>query len=338
MTRPGDNRGRRPARSRLVKPRLLLEYWRHLRGKDRARARLILGAVILILATEVVWHGLGSFYTDHPLQAGIVTGVLLSLVAYFVVDAIRAELNEKRWEPLSKLAFISLAEETTQVIDTMLWVVTGIDPKHKPTDPRLHKELLQVRAVAGVPLPAHDDLGAVEGDEYASRLPSLLSDPNWVDFALRRVSHAKSQNREGLARWASAMLTNPDSADVLSRLVDFNELLSQLQEWLRVLAAYPGYEKLRATPDQAAASWLKVHAEAVSLREDLTRVSRGVPKVYEGFRKALGDEPHIQAIATRDRQVAKGEVSARDLLVTPLISQLEHPPADTAATKRDACA
>jgi hypothetical protein len=120
----------------------VIATWRELRTKDEVRAGGMVGVVALVLV-ESIWRKVGSFYTDHPLQAGILTGLLLSFLAYFVVDAIRANLNERRWRPLSVLAFLGLAAETTLVIDTLLWLVTGIEPPNRAAPDKTARRTLR---------------------------------------------------------------------------------------------------------------------------------------------------------------------------------------------------
>jgi hypothetical protein len=61
-----------------------------LRGKDWVRFGGLVLLVVIVLSVELRSGQVREFYKEPPLQAGIVTGLLLSAVAYFGFDAIRA--------------------------------------------------------------------------------------------------------------------------------------------------------------------------------------------------------------------------------------------------------
>jgi len=171
-----------------------------------------------------------EFYKERPLQAGVLTGLLLAVVAYFGFDAVRANLNERRWAPLSRLAMLSFAYQTTLLIDVALWLVTARPPVNDaaPSD----EDQLRLRTIrddVGLPLPTDPDLGAVDYDDYddyRSQLAALLTKPQWLEFALFQWDRWKWRNRNGIATWAAAMLSTGETADVLNRLADLNEWVS----------------------------------------------------------------------------------------------------------------
>lgn len=253
-----------------------------LRVKDWVRFGFLGLLVLTVLAVELASGGVREFYAARPLQAGVLTGALLSVVAYFGFDAVRAELNERRWAPLSRLALLWLASQTTLLIDVVLWLVTAQRPSNDARpDNATQATLADIRSAAGVDAPPSQvDLGQVQHDPYRRMLEQLVPDPAWRTFAVEQLDHWKWRNRSGIATWAGPMLSTGESADVLNRLALLNEWLSDLQHALR---AYP-----RVGRDEAVANWLSWQAEAVSVREDLVIASRGVlPPEWPAFRQAL---------------------------------------------------
>ena len=290
---------------------------RRLRRKDWIRTAVLLTLVVALLVVELRCGRVRMFYVDHPLQAGIVTGVVLSLVAYLGFDAVRASMNDARWGPLSSIAFLSLAYQTTLVIDVLLWLVTGIVPSNDATPPADRQfELKMLRASAGVPLPAGVDLGTVEADPYRAALRKLLGSDDWCAFAVGELDQSKWRNRDGIARWAAAMLTTGEAAAVLNRLAYLNESLSVLQSSLRRLADTEASPHRAALEAGALTVWSSVHAEAVSLREDLWRATRGPSPTWSEFRRALA--PAYEAEIRKRAERSTGEAHVRKMLVTPL--------------------
>ena len=253
-----------------------------LRVKDWVRFGVLALLVVVVLAVELVSGGVREFYAARPLQAGVLTGALLSVVAYFGFDAVRAELNERRWAPLSRLALMWLASQTTLLIDVALWLVTEQRPVNEAQpDDATQTRLADIRSAAGVDSPpAKVDLGQVQHGPYRQMLEQLMADRAWRAFALEQLDRWKWRNRAGIATWAAAMLTTGESADVLNRLALLNEWLSDLQHSLR---SDPPVDRA-----EAVTNWLSWHAEAVSVREDLVIAGRGLlPPEWSAFRQAL---------------------------------------------------
>jgi hypothetical protein len=254
----------------------------NLRPKDWVRFSVLVLLVVVVLVVELVSGGVREFYTERPLQAGVVTGVLLSVVAYFGLDAVRADLNERRWAPLSRLAFMWLASQTTLLIDIALWLVTAQRPVNdaRPDD-ATQAELVNIRSAAKLdPPPLQVDLGQVQHAPYRQMLERLMVEPAWRRFAVKQLGRWKWRNRAGIGTWAAAMLSTGESADVLNRLALLNEWLSDVQDSLRSDSTFDR--------EQAVANWLSWHAEAISVREDLVIAGRGeLPPEWPAFRQAL---------------------------------------------------
>ena len=255
---------------------------RNLRPKDWVRFGVLVLLVLVVLAVELASGRMREFYTERPLQAGVLTGVLLSVVAYFGLDAVRADPNERRWAPLSRLALMWLASQTTLLIDVALWLVTEQRPTNEARpDDATQARLTSIRSAAGVASPPSQvDLGQVQHAPYRQMLEQLMDDPAWRSFAVEQLDRWKWHNRAGIATWAAAMLTTGESADVLNRLALLNEWLSDVQH------------SLRSDPPvgqaEAVANWLSWHAEAISVREDLVIAGRGeLPPEWPAFRQAL---------------------------------------------------
>jgi hypothetical protein len=264
-----------------------------LRARDWIRLGLVVLTIVLVLGIEAASGEVSGFYVDHPLQAGMLTGILLSVVALFGIDAVRADLNERRWQPLSRLALLSLAAQTTLLIDVALWLVTGQRPVNDARpDAEAQAELERLRLDAGLrPPPDRPDLGAVRYADYLGMLRTAAGDPGWRDFANRHLDRWKWRNRSGIAQWAAAMLTTGETSDVLNRLAMLNEWLSDVQHTLR--------PENHVDADLTAGLWLQWQAEAVSLREDLVRAARGdLPQEWQRFRLALPPEDR-EALAAR---------------------------------------
>src|SRR4051794_17344855 len=190
------------------------------RPRDWLRCVFVIILLGVVLVAEHRYRGIRDFYVQRPLLAGILSGVLQSIAALFGIDVVRANLRDRRWAPLSRLALISLAYETTLLIDTFLWLATGQAPTNDARpDHQTQQSLLEKRDSEGLPPPpVAPDLGKVQHDEYATAIKRLLGNEDWRQLALAVLDRAKWKNRDGVAVWAAAMLTLGESADVLDRI------------------------------------------------------------------------------------------------------------------------
>ena len=158
----------------------------NLRPKDWMRFGVLALLVVAVLVVELASGGVREFYAERPLQAGVLTGVLLSVVAYFGLDAVRADLNERRWAPLSRLALMWLASQTTLLIDVALWLVTEQRPANEARpDDATQARLANIRSAAGVASPpSRVNLGQVQHALYRQMLEQLMDDHAWRSFAV----------------------------------------------------------------------------------------------------------------------------------------------------------
>jgi hypothetical protein len=260
-----------------------------------------------VVVIELVSGGVREFYRDRPLQAGLLTGFILSLIAVFGIDAVRADFQERRWAPLSQLAFLSLAYQTTLIIDTFLWLVTGERPSNQARpDDAVQARLQAIRAAAGLEVtPGVADLGQIEHDSYRRMLGQLMQDEAWRVCTRMELDRCKWRNRDGIATWAAAMLTTGEAADVLNRLAMLNEQVSHVQH------------AVESGKADAMNRWLYCHAEAVSVREDLIATARGLlPTEWLAFRQALAAS-HREELHRRHEQHSQSR-NARKLLTEPL--------------------
>jgi hypothetical protein len=297
----------------------------NLRPRDAVRAIAILGGAAVLVVTELVSDELASFFVDHPLLAGLLSGIILSLIAYWIIDAVLAALHEKRWAPLSTLAFKALAGETTLLIDKMAWLATGIEPRNEAAPSAADRATLAgLHARNEVEPMGHADLGAIDYADYEPRLRRLVSDREWLGFAHDRLDAAKWRNRDGIAAWAGPMLSTGESSDVLNRLAGLNESFSTIQEWLRALRGQEGYEELEASEAEASRLWFTVLAEAISVREDLFRTSGGFVQPWDKFRRALHPDDRKKA-AERARRAVRNDRAARKVLLRPAVEAIRPP-------------
>jgi hypothetical protein len=273
---------------------------RRLRPVDWVRLAALALMVVVVLIIETTSGGVRHWFTERPLQAGIVSGVLLALVAAAGIDAVRAQIANRRWDPLVRLAFLAIAYQTTLLIDTVLWLISGKRPSNEARpDHRTHRHLLRLRRrSAGLRRPSDDDLGDIAHQHLVAMLSSLIHSPEWRRFAVAELDRAKFRHRGGIGLWAAAMLTTGESADVLKRSAALNEWLSNLQTRLRHL-------NLRfddALCQDAVQSFLDWLAEAFSLREDFNIVARGgLPPDLKAIRQRTLSSAQATDIEDRER-------------------------------------
>lgn len=278
---------------------------------DWLRLGIVLGVLLVALLIEMEFQAIQEWFTQRPLQAGIVSGALLAFVVAAGLDALRAQMASRRWDPLVRLAFLAIAYQTTVLIDTFLWLLSAKCPKNDAKPERsAHWSLIRIRRQSGLQLPTDDDLGDIKHAQLLTMLTALIRSPDWRDFAVDALDHAKFRHRDGLAVWVAAMLSTGESADVLKRSADINEWVSHIQDQLRRLdpSARDGLY------DKAIRSILDWLVEAFSFREDLHVVARGaLSPDMKGIRERTLSADECAKIEQREHDTT----SPRKRLVQP---------------------
>jgi hypothetical protein len=241
------------------------------------------GSVLLVLllglaAADPLLHW-GSRWTQWPMVAQVLTGLLLLALTVFSVDAVvrwhddrtRSRDLEARWRGLGGIPFRSLAAVCGDLVDGLGWLLTSHHPFGRPSilqrdgATRL-RALLAIARVRERSIPS-----GREGAVLQSNLERLLGSERWCKFAWSRLHLLKRAFREGVAAWTVPMLTLEELADVLARMAEIDQLVGDLQTELARLGRLPGESP--GAIDKASAAWFTVLAATVSLREDLIRAA-----------------------------------------------------------------
>jgi hypothetical protein len=195
---------------------------------------------------ELWSHGFAKFLAERPLEAGLLSGVLLTLLVSFFVERVLAVTRRAKWESVSTAAFEALAREVGVVIAGLNELVAG-----------------------------DDDANALGHAAYQARLRQRLDGMEWSLAARKELEELRVVYRNSLALWAGALVATGELADVLKRVASLNTDLSALEEWLRIRCGRGGFTSLGWTQDELVEIWDTVLAEAISLREDLWREAKG---------------------------------------------------------------
>jgi hypothetical protein len=209
------------------------------------------------------------------MASSIVAGVLLFFVAAFVVDEVLQERQLRAWRRVADVAYRSLGHLAAELHAGLAFLVGGDAGR---TDPPIPKEA-QVRLQARI---AH-----LERKEWASdptrRLLDLLEDPQWLVVARDGLATLKFRYREGLARWAPAMLSAERLARILDAVAGIEDVRDEVEtSIIRLIKLHdPDYPDAAAPAEDAAAEkaivverWVDVEVETVAIQEALMRAVR----------------------------------------------------------------
>lgn len=241
------------------------------------------------MLTELAWHGFAQFFAAHSIEAGFVSGVLLSLIVAFFVERILVVTRLAKWESVSVAAFEALAYEVGIVIGALNELVAG-----------------------------EDDPNALGHEGYVRRLKARLRDIEWSRRARKEIEVRRVVYRNGLGLWAGALVATGELSDVLKRVAALNINLSALEEWLRIRYGGGGFTELGWTEDGIVEVWLTVLAEALSLREDLWREAKqSTDPAWFSFRNPVKPD-HLALMKEREDR-------SRRRVQEPLVDPPPHP-------------
>jgi hypothetical protein len=284
--------------------------------RDYVAALLLIVFFTIFFKLYLENPALTQWDSDHPLVGGVVAGFIVLIAGLVVVDTVRAHLNNKKWDAISRLSLLTLSREITIVIDTFLWLGSGRVPDSpigiEASDKR---KVVQLRRKHCLKTSRDSDYGNLQYADYHSDVMILVRDEAWCRLAELEVSRRKDAHRQNIAALLPAMFLTSDARGILERTVAINHWLSVIQSHLNFLAS----DMRRKQPDNSSPKpaadvsedWMRFLAEAMSLREDLWAISRPYNTAWEDNRNVLPPNYRRELAQRQQSGVPLGESSAR---------------------------
>jgi hypothetical protein len=190
------------------------------------RTRALAVLALLALAGGIVSDELaGSFWTDHPLLAGLVASVIVVMLTVALVNEVIERRSRRRWRVLAQYVMLQLVRDTRLVWTGLAGLAGLMPPEPYATDG-------DVRAAA-----ASIDAGAEavrDTERLTAALGELVADADGRRRLHDRVASFVHHNDEVLGRWAAVML----NADLYAELIDRHVELAGDLAWLASLLGF----------------------------------------------------------------------------------------------------
>jgi hypothetical protein len=179
-------------------------YWR--------RTRALAALALLALVGGIVSDALaGSFWSDHPLLAGLVASVIVVMLTVALVNEVIERRSRQRWRVLAQYVMLQLVRDA-RLVWTGFAELAGLMPVG--------------RGATGSDVPAA--AASIDAGSRAVRdtarltdaLSELLADPHTRQRLYDRVAFFLRHNDEVLGRWAAVMLSADPYAEVIDRHVE----------------------------------------------------------------------------------------------------------------------
>jgi hypothetical protein len=225
----------------------------------------------------------GSWYADHPMSAAALTTLVGFAVVAFFLEGWLQDREGRRLEPISTVAYRSLAQFANDAGRGLLAPLSGADlyslgvPGTDPDDAAWSRELLARHGH----VPCFDErtgswrTGRAELDPV---LTDLLGDADYVRRAFRVTAVMRRRLQEATALWAPVMLTATSYAEHLGQLRTLTDALELLQEQWR-LSGLIGREVQDWAPSAAWSAavreqlWTTIDAY-VTLRDEFAELAK----------------------------------------------------------------
>jgi hypothetical protein len=219
-----------------------------------------------IVATELAASGIGGFWNDHPMLAGVTSGLLLLCIAIWVVEGWVAEHGK----PVVRQAYRSLAGDLGTLVFVMRWCVLGSKdrPDHIPVGTGIDTDCLR---------PVLDASRTVPPGGYWKRLKLLVRDDDWRAASVDVLRVCRRRLHEASSNWSAVMLTSPELSDDLSRVADLSEEIGRLN----------GALTDEDIADEVIGIWQELQTQAAELENrfyDAARADRLAPRHAEPYR------------------------------------------------------
>lgn len=225
----------------------------------------------------------GSWYADHPMSAAALTTLVGFAVVGFFLEGWLQDREGRRLEPISTVAYRSLAQFANDAGRSLLAPLSGADlhalgvPGTTADDAAWSVRLLARHGHR----PCFDEptgswqTGRSQLDPV---LADVLADPEYVRQAFRVTAVMRRRLQEATALWAPVMLTSTSYAQHLGQVRTLSDALELLQEQWR-LSGIIGREVPAWTPDPAWATavreqfWATIEAY-VELRDEFAELAK----------------------------------------------------------------
>jgi hypothetical protein len=277
------------------------------------RKRCTVGVVLLLTAGLIVTDApLGftsNYWTKHSMASGMLSGLLLLLLALMVVEDFVARREERAWRHVAAMAKKNLAY-ASGALGKAVAELAGVSIDDD-SERLLGVERLR-RIRSRDPLP---------GETAAEKFRFLATDPEHVDRFLGELELLKQRHREFMAQWAPVMVTVGQHAEILDRHATLNEMILWLQR--------PCRRKLWAQntdwPDIAAARLDEFLMCAAELHEFTMRQVEGQSQTFTSSIRRTLSPPWLALLESLDavgvpHAIAPDWTSARSDTPTTLVS------------------
>jgi hypothetical protein len=188
--------------------------------------RAVAAFALLALAGAIVSDALaGSFWSDHPVLAGLLSSVIVVMLTVALVNEAVERRSRERWRVLAQYVMLQLVRDA-RLVWTSFAELAGLMPAHD------HAEDTDVLVAAGSIEAGSRAVRDTAG--LAAALRALLEDVGRRRQLRDKAAFFVQHNDEVLGRWAAVMLNSDLYAEVMDRHV---ELAGDLA-WLDSLLAF----------------------------------------------------------------------------------------------------
>jgi hypothetical protein len=221
----------------------------------RPRVVVITAATAAVITTELAISSVGTFWSRHPVVAGLASGLLLLAVGLWVVEGWVHEHSK----PIARQAYRSLAMELRNTLYVLRWSVGGRAagrrgiPAGTGIDPDSLRRVLDALVDADVPAGRHE-----------TRLPLLLESKEWRAATRDLLRQLRRCLHNTVSTWSSVMLLSRDLTDDIGRVSDLTEEMGRLGHALTV----------EGNPTALMRQWDAVLEEAEQLRQRFYATAR----------------------------------------------------------------
>lgn len=256
-------------------------------------------SVLTAAAVASDWAGpLDGFWADHTMASGIVSGIILFLLAAFVIEEWIRYRERQQWSRVSQVAYKVLAHILRQQGQHLYLLVSGRPPLSSPIFP------VEKAAVEGCVA----EVGRVGPDPDAplsERLEMLCADPGWRLAAFSLVRQTRLTATASLSEWSGVMLQTADLAREFNKVADAVDTLSPIQRLLNDerLERFDADGQVRGEDG----SWVIELADrfegaqiaCIAVSEDLHRAIDDTPEFKSAQRRWLSAES-LEKLADHD--------------------------------------
>jgi hypothetical protein len=266
----------------------------HLKQQLRNYRWIIFWVLVTALITSFDWPlgVLSEFWQRYAFANSVVSSLIMFALGLFAIEAWLKRREAKRWNQVAFIAAKELGFVTDVLLGGMDYLLTARRSDGDGLDAHANYHERLARCLSKYNYDWNEKVSA------RAKLNVLISNPEWVSFAILFLDLLKHQHRRDIATWVPVVHTAEGLVKLVNDSAEANQAIFRLQDILRTIA---DNKNARYAPDDVAKLAFNLSALKVKAEEQWHATHTAIVALQEACMRTAEmsnwKHPHIQFAA-----------------------------------------